>query len=63
MNEHQRLYPEQYEHPLCNSKVRVKGTDKEFTVERVAHSRFGLIAMVPGERPGYSINVLEVIAE
>lgn len=50
-DEHRRRYPEQYSHPLCGARVRVRteaGVQGEGVVERVVHSpRFGPLASVP----------------
>lgn len=48
--DHKRRYPEQYNHALCGKRVQVKtsaGVQGEGIVERVVHSRFGQLAIVP----------------
>ncbi len=48
---HRELYPDQYAHPLCGKRVRVKSDDHEFedVVERVVMSRFGELAILEGQ--------------
>lgn len=50
-SEHQRLFPEQYTHPLVGKRVRVRGpsgNQAEGVVERVFRSPFGWLAKLEG---------------
>lgn len=61
MTEHRRLYPDQYQHPLCGKTVRVRKrgepgasgnaaiNDVSGVVERVVSSRFGMLANLKGK--------------
>ena len=63
LEEHRKLYPEQYTHPICGKKVRV-GTHLEFVVGRVVGSGFGLLA-IPEEdsRTSYLVSHCIILEE
>jgi hypothetical protein len=49
MKTHKETYPQQYNHPFCGKKVRVRTNGKVGKVERVINSRFGKLVIFQGK--------------
>lgn len=65
-DEHRRLFPEQYTHPLVGKRVRVRGPSgkqTEAVVERVFHTSYGWLAMLEGSAIPWPITTYIVLDE
>jgi hypothetical protein len=60
MQNHEQLYPQQYNHPLCGEIVKTEG-GKIFVVYRVVHTSFGQLAMsAENQKEAFAVHTLEI---